>query len=244
MCSGKSHDWVWISRLTRGGVRQKFFYLWNWWKPLSGMQEYKNLSWVWGADRKITRLCRVMPNSDPEWRIFLSAPNNHDRFFFLHTLWATAFDFYAINELRSYTLTSAILKVDVICDVTMMSTPNVLTTGLRGLLYNQCIDDTCRYSFFIYPKGQIRVCKIIRIFKSCEVLIENSITRVTVRRSGKPRVAKHLPERRNFQFAPKNHYGFVFLHTLPSTIAFRLEYVLFYQFYAKIATFFGQIPKT
>ena len=34
----------------------------------------------------ITRLCRVMLNSDPEGRIVLSAPNTHDRFFFLHTL--------------------------------------------------------------------------------------------------------------------------------------------------------------
>ena len=33
----------------------------------------------------ITRLCRVMPNSDPEGRSFLSMPSNHDRFFFLHT---------------------------------------------------------------------------------------------------------------------------------------------------------------
>ena len=31
-----------------------------------------------------------------------------------------------------------------------------------------------------------------------------------------------------------------FLHTLPLTIAFRLEYVLFYQFYAKITTFFDK----
>ena len=30
------------------------------------------------------------------------------------------------------------------------------------------------------------------------------------------------------------------LHTLPSTVAFRLEYVLFYQFYDKITTFFHQ----
>ena len=30
----------------------------------------------------ITRLCRVIPNSDPEGRIFLSAPNNHDRFLY------------------------------------------------------------------------------------------------------------------------------------------------------------------
>ena len=31
-----------------------------------------------------------------------------------------------------------------------------------------------------------------------------------------------------------------FLHTLPLTIAFRHEYVLFYQFYAIINTFFDQ----
>ena len=38
-----------------------------------------------------------------------------------------------------------------------------------------------------------------------------------------------------------NHYGFFFLHTLPSTVAFRLEYVFFFfQFYAKITTFFDQ----
>ena len=34
------------------------------------------------------------------------------------------------------------------------------------------------------------------------------------------------PEWRDIQFAPNNHYGFFFLHTLASTIAFRLEYVL------------------
>ena len=32
------------------------------------------------------KLCRVMPKSDPEVRIILSAPNNHDRFFFLHII--------------------------------------------------------------------------------------------------------------------------------------------------------------
>ena len=52
--------------------------------------------------------------------------------------------------------------------------------------------------------------------------------------------AEQLPEWRNYQFIPKNNYGFFFLHTLPSTIAFRLEYVLLYQFYAKITTFFDQ----
>ena len=111
----------------------------------------------------ITRLCRVMPNSDPEGRIFLSAPNNQDRFFFLHTIRAAAFDFNVgvpVNESHSFTLTSAILKIDVVCDVTMTSTSKVLTTELRDLLYNQCIDNTCRYSFFIRPTGRIRVCKI------------------------------------------------------------------------------------
>ena len=69
----------------------------------------------------------------------------------------------------------------------------------------------------------------IRIFNGSEVWIENSVTRVTV---------CHLAEWRNFQFEPNNHHRFFFLHTLLSTIAFRLEYVLFYQFYAKITIFF------
>ena len=46
----------------------------------------------------------MMLNSDPEGRIFLSVPNNHDRFFFLHTFSSPAFDFnvgVAINESRS-----------------------------------------------------------------------------------------------------------------------------------------------
>ena len=80
------------------------------------------------------------------------------------------------------------------------------------------------------------------------MLIENSVSRVTVRHHsasrysgncstsrGLPSDAEKLPEWRNFQFAPKNHYGF--LHTLPSTIAFRLDYVLFYKFYAKYLHF-------
>ena len=73
----------------------------------------------------------MMPNRDPEGWIFLSAPNSHDRVFFLHTFRAPAFDFnigVAVNESHSFTLTSAILKIDVVCDVAMTSTPKVLTT--------------------------------------------------------------------------------------------------------------------
>ena len=54
---------------------------------------------VW-IEKSVTRVtdrhheaCRVMPNSDPEWQIFLSTPYTHDRYFFLHTFWFTTFDF-------------------------------------------------------------------------------------------------------------------------------------------------------
>ena len=68
--------------------------------------------------------------------------------------------------------------------------------------------------------------------------IENSVTRVTVRHHKACRVMPNsYPEWRNFQFAPNNHYRFFFLHTLPSTIAFRLECVLFCHIYAEITTF-------
>ena len=52
-------------------------------------------------------------------------------------------------------LTSAELKVDLVCDVAMTSTPtcNVLTTELRELLYNQSIDNMCCYLFFYLSHG-------------------------------------------------------------------------------------------
>ena len=126
---------------------------------------------MWGRIEKsvrgslfgITRLCRVMPNSDPEGRIFLSVPNNHDRFFFLHTFRSPAFNvkvWIAMNEPCSFTLTSTILKVDVVCDIAVTSIPNVLTTELYDFLYNQCTDNMCCYSFFICSTGRTRVCKI------------------------------------------------------------------------------------
>ena len=102
---------------------------------LTPMQDYKNLSWVWSADIKISPRVTVcnhesLPSDakqDPKGRIFLSVANNHDRFFFLHTFWSPVFNFnagVATNEWRSY----------------------VLTTELRDLLYNQSIENTCCYS--------------------------------------------------------------------------------------------------
>ena len=52
------------------------------------MWEYKNLSWLFGVDRKLCpkghSSAKVMPNSYPE--SFLSTPNSHGRFLSLHTL--------------------------------------------------------------------------------------------------------------------------------------------------------------
>ena len=62
----------------------------------------------------------MMPITDSEGQIFLSASNNHDGFFFLHTFQSPVFDVnvrVAMNEARSFMLTSTILKVDVISDV-------------------------------------------------------------------------------------------------------------------------------
>ena len=105
----------------------------------------------------ITRLCRVMPKCDPEGRIFLSAPNNHDRFCFLQTFCSPALDCnveVAPNEPCSYTLMSTIVKVDVMtCDVTMMSTPNILMTELVVTSYTTNVLTTCIVIlFFSIPR--------------------------------------------------------------------------------------------
>ena len=69
-------------------------------------------------------------------------------------------------------------------------------------------------------------------------MIENSVTRITVRHHEACRVMSNsYPECRNFQFVPNNHYRLFFLHTLPSAIVSKIGYALFYQFYAEISTF-------
>ena len=45
------------------------------------------------------------------------------------------------------------------------------------------------------------------------------------------------PEGRNFHFALNKHNGFFFLHTVPSTIAFKVQCALFCQYNAEISTF-------
>ena len=86
----------------------------------------------------------ALPRDAKQWTrgMYLSAPNNHDRFIFLHTFWSPGFDFnvaVGTNESRSYMLASAILKIEVVYDIVMMSTSNILTTELHDLLYSQCV---------------------------------------------------------------------------------------------------------
>ena len=70
--------------------------------------------------------------------------------------------------------------------------------------------------------------KTIRIFNVHEVGIENSVTKVTV-----------IPSDGIFNSNRTTITDSFFLHILLSTIAFRLQYVLFYQFYAKILNMFA-----
>ena len=54
---------------------------------------------------------------------------------------------------------------------------------------------------------------------------------------GLPSDAEQLSRVTEFSIHSNNHYGLFFLHTSPSIIAGRLEYVLFYQFYTEISNF-------
>ena len=91
------------------------------------------------------------------------------RFFFLHTFRSTVFDFnigVAKNESCCFTLTSTILKVDVVCDVTRRHNDvncNILATSYRqiyGTSYTTNVLTTHCYSFFTHPMGRLRVCRI------------------------------------------------------------------------------------
>ena len=81
----------------------------------------KNLSWVRVADRKICPRVTVWHHKTLHQTTIIDSFS------------CIPFDFnvkVAINESCSYTLTSAILKVGVVCDVAMTSTPKVLMTGV------------------------------------------------------------------------------------------------------------------
>ena len=107
---------------------------------------------VW-IEKSVTRVtdrhheaCRVMPNSDPEWQIFLSTPYIHDRYFFLHPfliyhIWFSKKNLYEITlfplkgfywswkkstlpatAVRFFTFTSNLHKVTSFFDITAVKT--------------------------------------------------------------------------------------------------------------------------
>ena len=75
----------------------------------------------------------------------------------------------------------------------MTLTPNVLTTELRDHIYNQCVDNTCCYSFFIYPTGWIRVCSIR--FSALVKIAENHVSyaRKKIYHGGSVQIEKSVP---------------------------------------------------
>ena len=120
------------------------------WKILIIFHGCRPMVWI---EKSVTRVtdrhheaCRVMPNSDPEWQIYLSIPYTHDRHLLLHTFWFTTFDFqsrtwYEITlfplkgfylswkkstlpatAVRFFTFTSNLHKVTTYFDVTAVKT--------------------------------------------------------------------------------------------------------------------------
>ena len=134
---------------------------------------------VW-IEKSVTRVtdrhheaCLVMPNSDPEWQIFLSTPYTHDRYFFLHTFWLISFGFqsrtcYEItlfpfkgfhlslkksklpaSTVRFLTLTCNLHKVTSFSDVKAVNKPTSLDDVDSDFLYNLCI----KYTWFLSGPG-------------------------------------------------------------------------------------------
>ena len=120
-------------------------------------QDYKNLSWVWGVDRKFRPegYCQTVISRD--W-FFLSTPKIRDRFFFLHTFhfWQWEFDnaVISIADVRHNVMTIPLRLVTSLYSVTN------LTMAYRDVLHNQCIPNMSKFSIFIFPTGRIRVCGI------------------------------------------------------------------------------------
>ena len=113
--------------------------------------------------------------------------------------------------------------------------------GVWGRTWNSIVSipDHCLFIYtekgILWKQGKCTV-YIIRILNGCEVLIENSVTRVTVRSLVMP---NSYPSDGIFNL----HRSFImdsFLAYSSDDNCIGLEYVLFYQFYAKITTFFDQ----
>ena len=129
---------------------------------------------------------------------------------------------------------------------TAVKTILIYITERSTFPYRSCVNcHICTLVFLMtirmYHINPNIIITVIRIFNGCEVLIENSVTKVTVRHHKSCRVMPNCyPSDGIFNLHRRTIMDFFFLNTLPSTIAFRFEYVLFYQVYAKITRFFDQ----
>ena len=145
--------------------------------------------------------------------------------------------------------TSHIRQYKLLCNEAILNKANTITKTASNIRQNKLkAKNRAPFLQWGYPKqsewkgeDNQKTIKIIKNFNGCAVRIENSVTMVTVRHHDACRVMPNIyPEWRNLQFNPSSHYRFFFLHTLLSTIAFRLEYVGFFlSIYAKITTFFS-----
>ena len=79
-------------------------------------------------------------------------------------------------------------------------------------------------------------CLDYKTLHGCKVQLKNSATRVTVQ----PSDAEQSSRVTEFSIRTEQPLLILFLHNLPSAVAFMFEFVLLYQIYAKITTFFDQ----
>ena len=102
----------------------------------------------------------------PYQELWLSVPHTLDRFFFLHN-----FDFW------KWIFDNAVTSIADVCHIVwrlLMSLHSVMSPlkmAYQDIVYNQCISNTWRFSIFIFPTRQIRVCEIR--FASIGVICRN-----------------------------------------------------------------------
>ena len=111
---------------------------------------------MWGSDRKVRPegYCLTswgLPSDVRLWsrgRTFLSVPHTHDSFLFLHTFhfWKWVFDnaVTSIVDVRHIVMTIPWRLV-----ASLRSVTSTFIMAYRDVLYNQCISNTWKVSFFV-----------------------------------------------------------------------------------------------
>ena len=124
---------------------------------------FRNLSWVWGVDRKI-QACRVMQDYDLEGRIFRSTCHTRKILFlayFVSYLKSNPFDCWHLPYFDNISV--------MLNDIINFSDVN-LNDGVPLFLYNQCTSKAWEISIFILPWITFHflyVSIIMRFFSTC-----------------------------------------------------------------------------